>query len=161
MAQTPDVVLKEIRSKKYRPLYFLYGDEPYYIDAIADELEKRVVSESEKGFNQFVLYGKDTDVAGVLSYARRYPFMADRQLIMVKDANKLGGIEQKEQLARLEDYALNPLTSTVLILCFQANADERKSYVKAFNNHGVVVQSKKCTTTNFLTGLLHFVRPRV
>lgn len=143
MAQMPDVVLKEIRNKKYRPLYFLYGDEPYYIDAIADELEKRVVSESEKGFNQFVLYGKDTDVAGVLSYARRYPFMADRQLILVKEANKLGGIEQKEQLARLEDYALNPLTSTVLVLCFQANADERKSYIKAFNNLGVVVQSKK------------------
>ena len=143
MAQTPDVVLKEIRGKKYKPLYFLYGDEPYYIDSIADELEKRIVPESEKGFNQFVLYGKDTDVAGVLSYARRYPFMADRQLILVKDANKLGGIEQKEQLTRLEDYALNPLSSTVLILCFQANADERKAYVKAFNKHGVVVQSKK------------------
>jgi DNA polymerase-3 subunit delta len=143
MAQTPDIVLKEIRSKKYRPIYFLHGDEPYHIDSIADELEKRVVSEAEKGFNQFVLYGKDTDVAGVLSYARRFPFMSERQLILVKDANKLGGIEQKEQQARLEDYALNPLHSTVLVFCFHANADERKTFIKAINTNGVVVQSKK------------------
>lgn len=143
MAQTPDIVLKEIRSKKFRPIYFLHGDEPFYIDSIAEELEKRVVAESEKGFNQFVLYGKDTDVAGVLSYARRFPFMSERQLILVKDANKLGGIDQKEQQARLEDYALNPLTSTVLVLCFHANGDERKTFVKAINTHGVVVQSKK------------------
>lgn len=143
MAQTPDVVLKEIKAKKYKPLYFLHGDESFHIETIAEELEKRIVPESEKGFNQFVLYGKDTDVAGVLSYARRYPFMAERQLVLVKDANKLGGIEQKEQQARLEDYALNPLSSTVLVLCYQANADERKSFIKAFNTHGSVVQSKK------------------
>ena len=143
MAQTPDVVLKEIKAKKFKPLYFLHGDEPFYIDVIADALEERVVPESEKGFNQFVLYGKDTDVAGVLSYARRYPFMAERQLIIVKDANKLGGMEQKEQQARLEDYASNPLHSTVLIFCFHANADERKTFIKAFNTHGHVVQSKK------------------
>jgi len=143
MAQTPDSVLKEIKAKKYKPVYFLYGDEPFYIDAISDALEERVVSESEKGFNQFVLYGKDTDVAGVIGYARRYPFMSERQLIIVKDANKLGGIDQKDHQARLEDYALNPLHSTVLVLCFQANADERKTFVKAFNTHGYVVQSKK------------------
>ncbi|MCE7064743.1 DNA polymerase III subunit delta [Dyadobacter sp. CY326] len=143
MAQTPDIVLKEIRSKKFRPIYFLHGDEPYYIDSIAEELEKRVVAESEKGFNQFVLYGKDTDVSGVIGYARRYPFMSERQLILVKDANKLGGIEQKDQQARLEDYALNPLNSTVLVFCFHSNADERKTFIKAMNNNGVVVQSKK------------------
>jgi DNA polymerase-3 subunit delta len=143
MAVTADVVLKEIKAKIYKPVYFLYGDEPYYIDIIAEKLENQVVPESEKGFNQFVIYGKDSDVAGVLSYARRFPFMAERQLILVKDANKLGGIEQKEQLARLEDYAQNPLSSTVLVLCFQGNADERKSYIKAFSAHGSVVQSKK------------------
>jgi DNA polymerase-3 subunit delta len=143
MAQSPDITIKEIKSKKYKPLYFLHGDEPFFIDTIADELEKHIVPESEKGFNQFVLYGKDTDVAGVLSYARRYPFMAERQLVLVRDANKLGGIDQKEQQARLEDYASNPLSSTVLVLCFHSNADERKAFIKAFNTHGTVVQSKK------------------
>ncbi|WP_247236366.1 DNA polymerase III subunit delta [Telluribacter sp. SYSU D00476] len=143
MAIAPDVILKEIKNKQFRPVYFLYGDEPYYIEAIAEELEKRVVPEAEKGFNQFVLYGKDTDLAGVLGYARRFPFMAERQLVLVKEAHKLGGIEQKEQLSRLEDYALNPLTSTTLVFCYQANADERKSFLKAIAGKGAVVQSKK------------------
>ncbi|WP_031527908.1 DNA polymerase III subunit delta [Dyadobacter crusticola] len=143
MAHTPESILKDIRNKRYLPIYFLHGDEPYYIDSIAEELEKRIVPEAEKGFNQFVLYGKDTDVAGVLSYARRFPFMSERQLVLVKDANKLGGIEQKDQLARLEDYAQNPLASTVLVFCFHANADERRAYIKAINAKGAVVQSKK------------------
>jgi DNA polymerase-3 subunit delta len=143
MALTPDVILKEVKSKVYKPVYFLYGDEPYYLEVIADLLESQVVPEHEKGFNQFIIYGKDSDVAGVLSYARRFPFMAERQLILVKDANKLAGIDSKDQLARLEDYVQNPLKSTVFVLCFQANADERKSHIKAFNTHGVVVQSKK------------------
>ncbi|NIJ54115.1 DNA polymerase III subunit delta [Dyadobacter arcticus] len=143
MAQTPDSILKEIKGKTFRPIYFLHGDEPYYIDSIADELEKRVVPDSEKGFNQFVLYGKDIDLTGALGYAKRFPFMSERQLVIVKDANKLVGIEQKEQQTRLEDYALNPLLSTVLVFCFHANADERKAYLKAISLKGAVVQSKK------------------
>ncbi|HEV7349641.1 DNA polymerase III subunit delta [Telluribacter sp.] len=143
MAVAPDVIVKEIKSKQFRPVYFLYGDEPYYIEAIAEELEKKVVPEPEKGFNQFVLYGKDTDLTGVLGYARRYPFMAERQLVLVKEAHKLGGMEQKEQLARLEDYALNPLSSTILVFCYHANADERKAFLKGIATKGAVVQSKK------------------
>lgn len=140
---SPDALLKEIKAKKFRPVYFLHGEEPYYIDAIVEELEKSVVPESERGFNQFILYGKDTDITGVLGYARRFPFMAERQLIVVKEAHKLGGVEQKEQQARLEDYAKNPLMSTVLVFGYQAKADERKAFVKAFDAHGVAMQSKK------------------
>ncbi|GHB82128.1 DNA polymerase III subunit delta [Persicitalea jodogahamensis] len=143
MAQTPESVLKEIRAKQFKPVYFLYGDEPYYIDLIAEELEKRVVPAAEKGFNQFVIYGKDTDMAGALGYAKRYPFMAERQLVWVKDAHHLSGIKEKEQLQRLEDYALNPLTSTVLVLCYHDKADERKSFIKACGKSGAVVHSKR------------------
>jgi len=143
MALTPEAILKEIRTKQYKPVYFMYGDEPYYIDLIADELEKNIVPESEKGFNQFIVYGKDTDVASVLSYAKRYPFMAERQLVLVKEAHKLAGFDQKDQQSRLEEYAHNPLSSTVLVFCFQDKADERRTYIKAFNKQGAVVQSKK------------------
>ncbi|MPR36399.1 DNA polymerase III subunit delta [Salmonirosea aquatica] len=143
MAQTPESVLKEIRGKDFKPVYFLYGDEPYYIDLIAEELEKRVVSEAEKGFNQFVIYGKDTDIASILGYAKRYPFMAERQLVLVKEANKLSGMDQKEQLARLEEYALNPLASTVLVFCYHDKADERRTHIKAFSKKGTLVQSKR------------------
>lgn len=143
MALTPEAILKEIRAKHYKPVYFIYGDEPYYIDLIADELEKNIVPESEKGFNQFIIYGKDADLASVLSYAKRYPFMAERQLVLVKEAHKLGGFDQKDQQSRLEEYANNPLTSTVLVFCFQDKADERRTHIKAFNKKGAVVQSKK------------------
>lgn len=143
MAQTPDLVLKDLRAKRYKPLYFLHGDEPFYIDAVTEELETKLIPESEKGFNQFIMFGKDTDVSSVLSHARRFPFMAERQLVIVKEAQKLGGIDQKENEARLEDYAANAPASTVLVFCFHGNADERKSFIKAMNLKGVVMQSKK------------------
>lgn len=143
MIQTPEQALKDIRQKKIQPLYFIHGDEPYYIDAIADELEKVVVAEAEKGFNQFVLFGKDTDIGGILNYARRYPFMSERQFILVKEAQQIAGIDNKDKNAILEEYALRPLTSTVLTLCFQGNFDARKSIIKSFEKGGVVVQCKK------------------
>ena len=143
MAVTPDVVLKDLRAKRYKPLYFLHGDEPYYIDAVTEELESKVISASEKGFNEFIMFGKDTDVSSVLIHARRFPFMAERQLVIVKEAQKLGGIDQKESQARLEDYAINAPESTILVFCFHGNADERKTFIKAMNLKGVVMQSKK------------------
>lgn len=158
MVQTPEAVLKDIRAKHFKPVYFLYGDEPYYIDLIAEELEKRVVTEAEKGFNQFVIYGKDSDLSGALSYAKRYPFMADRQLVLVKEAQKLSGMDQKEQQARLEEYALNPLESTVLVLCFHDKADERRTHIKAIAKQGAVVHSKRLYENklpDWVTGYCH------
>ncbi len=143
MTQTPEQALKDLRQKKIHSLYFVHGDEPYYIDAIAEELEKVVVPEAEKGFNQFVLFGKDTDIGGVLNYARRYPFMAERQLILVKEAQQITGIDNKDKNGILEEYAQKPLPSTVLVLCFQGNFDARKSLPKTFDKGGVVVQCKK------------------
>ncbi|PWJ58967.1 DNA polymerase III delta subunit [Dyadobacter jejuensis] len=143
MAQTPDAVLKDLKAKKFKPLYFLYGDEPYYIDSIAEILEQKIVPESERSFNQFVVYGKDTDLAGVLSNARRFPFMADLQLVLVKEAQKLVGLDQKESQERLAEYAENAPESTVLVFCHHGNIDERKRFVKAMATSGVVMQSKK------------------
>ncbi len=143
MAAAPDSILKELKKNHFHPVYFLHGDEPYYIDAIASELENRVVAESDRSFNQFVLYGKDTDVTGVLGHARRFPFISERQLVIVKGAQRLGGLEQKEQQKRLEEYAANPVPSTVLVFCHHAPADERKAFLKAIGASGVVVQSRK------------------
>jgi DNA polymerase III subunit delta len=140
----PEQALKEIRQNKIAPLYFLHGDEPFYIEKIADELEKRIVPESEKGFNQFVLFGKDIpDVGTVLNYARRFPFMAERQLVIIKEAQQISGFDNKDKNALLESYAQNPLASTVLVVCFQGNFDARKPLLKAFDKTGMVVASKK------------------
>jgi DNA polymerase-3 subunit delta len=143
-----DTILKDIRNKRIAPVYLIHGDEPYYIDRIAEELEKVAVPVAERGFNQFVLFGKDADVGAVLNYARRYPFMAERQLVLVKEAQQLTGIGDKSAQTLLEDYALNPLASTILMLCYTKEEgkpalDERKAWVKAFGSKGKLLGVKK------------------
>lgn len=148
MIPAVETLLKDIRNKRIAPVYLIHGDEPYYLDLIADQLEKVAIPVAEKGFNQFVLFGKDTDVGAVINYARRYPFMAERQLVLVKEAQQMGGLNDKSSAQLLEDYALNPLSSTILMLCFnkedgKSGVDERKTWVKAFGNKGVLLGIKK------------------
>ena len=143
MLPAVDTILKDIRNKRVAPVYLIHGDEPFYLDRIADELEKVVVPVSERGFNQFLLFGKDADVGVVLNSARRYPFMADRQLVLVKEAQQLGGIKDKAGQHLLETYAMEPLSSTVLAIFHPEPLDERKAWVKAFARKGVLLNVKK------------------
>ncbi len=143
MIPAVETLLKDIRAKRIQPIYLLHGDEPYYLDRIADEIEKVTIPAAERGFNQFVLFGKDTDVGGVINYARRYPFMAERQLVLVKEAQQLNGLKDKASQTLLEEYALNPLTSTTLVICHNDLLDERKAWIKAFGKKGVLLGVKK------------------
>ncbi len=143
MIPAVEALLKDIRNKRVAPVYLLHGDEPYYLDRVADELEKSVVPVAERGFNQFVLFGKDADVGAVLNYARRYPFMAERQLVLVKEAQDMAGIKDKSAQTLLEDYAKKPLASTVLFLAHNGPLDERKAWVKAFGQTGKLLSVKK------------------
>lgn len=146
MTVTVDSVLKDIRQKRIAPVYFIHGDEPYYIDRIADELETAAVPEAERGFNQTILFGKDTSVGAVLGQARQYPFMGDRQLVLVKQAQKLEGIGEKSAQALLEEYAKKPLGSTILMLCYEKDDtkfSENKTWIKAFGETGVLLGVKK------------------
>jgi DNA polymerase-3 subunit delta len=136
-------VLKDLKKKVYAPLYLLHGDEPYYIDKVSDFIEENALSPSDRSFNQFVFFGKDLTIPALISHAKRFPMMAERQLILVKEAQGLQGIEQKEMQVALENYAKNPLTSTVLVLVFKASADERKTWVKTFDKAGILMTSKK------------------
>ena len=94
---TTNQLLTDIKEGKIAPIYFLMGEEAYYIDVISDYIESRVLAEEEKGFNQMVLYGKDISVQDIVSNAKRYPMMAERQVIIVKEAQNL--IKTIEQLA--------------------------------------------------------------
>ncbi len=143
MTQTPEQALKDIKQKKIQPLYFIHGEESYYIEKLANELERVVVPEAEKSFNQFVLFGKDIEIGSILNSARRFSFMADRQLVLVKEAQQIAGLDNKEKNAMLEAFALKPLASTVLVICHQGNFDARKSILKSFEKGGVIVQCKK------------------
>ena len=136
-------ILKSLKKDSIKPIYFLHGEEPFHIEQIADKIQSLAIPVHEKGFNEFVLFGKELTVGGLLNYARRFPMMAERQLVIVKEANQIQGIELKENQKMLEDYALNPLVSTILVLCFGNAQDERKTWVKAFGKKGVLQNFKK------------------
>ena len=86
---TAKEIIAQLKKKDFRPIYFLHGEEPYYIDQISDFIEKNILYESEKGFNQQVMYGRDVTIEDIISAAKRYPIMAERQVIIVKEAQDL------------------------------------------------------------------------
>jgi DNA polymerase III subunit delta len=143
MPKSAAEILKDLKKKSYAPLYLLHGDEPYYLDKVADFIEENALSPADRSFNQFIFFGKDLTIPALLANAKRFPMMAERQLVMVKEAQALQGLEQKEMQVALENYIKNPLPSTILVLVFKTSADERKSWVKTFDKVGLVMPSKK------------------
>ena len=104
-------IITELKNKKYQPIYFLDGTEPYFIDKISDYIENNVLTEGEKSFNQSVLYGKDIDFKTVVDIARRYPMMSQYQVVIIKEAQDM------KDLKDLESYVEKPLSSTILVIC--------------------------------------------
>ena len=132
-------ILKSIESGQIAPIYALMGEEPYYIDVISQYIEDRVLSEAEKGFNQMVLYGRDTKIDEIIEHAKRFPMMAERQVIIVKEAQDLS-----RSIEQLADYAASPQPTTVLVLCYKyKKLDARKKLLKAIKASGVVFHSSK------------------
>src|ERR1700759_1015445 len=140
-----DDIIKDLKNRKYKPVYLLHGDEPYYIDEVSDYVEHKLLSEAEKGFNQTVLYGKDTDVMTVLSAAKRYPMMADYQVVLVKEAQEMkwgSDSDDKKSINPLLSYLENPLPSTILVFCYKyGKFDKRKKTYKAIEKNGLVFES--------------------
>ncbi len=132
-------IVNDIKSGNIKPIYFLMGEEPYYIDKLSYYIEKNVLSDEEKGFNQTVLYGRDVSIEDVISTSKRYPMMADRQVVIVKEAQDL-----IKTIDKLESYAENPMLSTVLVMCYKYKTlDKRKKVTKYLAKSGVVYESKK------------------
>ncbi len=124
-------ILTDIKAKRYAPVYVLQGEEVYYIDLIANYLEQNVLSESEKGFNQVILYGKETPVNVLLTHAKRYPMMAERQVVIVREAQDIPDLAKEMGQKLLLDYFTRPVPSTVLVLCHKHKAlDKRKELGK-------------------------------
>ena len=93
MAVTPEQILQQLKAGKYEPVYFLQGEEPYYIDQISDYIEDNCLNETEKGFNQTIMYGKDVSASQIVTAARRFPMMAERQVVIVKEAKEILDVE--------------------------------------------------------------------
>ena len=106
-------IIENIKNGKIAPVYFLMGDEPYFIDVISDYIEKNILSEDEKGFNQMVLYGQDISVADIVNNAKRFPMMAPYQVIIIKEAQNLGA-----SVEDLAPYVENYTPTTILVLCY-------------------------------------------
>jgi len=132
-------IINDIKAGSIKPIYFLMGEEPYYIDKLAEYIENNILTEEEKGFNQMVLYGKDVTVEDIVSNAKRYPMMADRQVVIVKEAQELA-----RTIEKLENYAENPQPTTVLVICYKYKTlDKRKKVTKVIDKNGLVFESKK------------------
>jgi DNA polymerase-3 subunit delta len=115
-------IINDIKAGNIKPIYFLMGEEPYYIDRITEYLEDNLLTEDEKGFNQMVLYGRDTTIDDIVANAKRYPMMAERQVVIVKEAQELS-----RTIDQLEKYAENPQPTTVLVFAYKYKTlDKRK-----------------------------------
>ncbi|MGY6647794.1 DNA polymerase III subunit delta [Wenyingzhuangia sp. IMCC45574] len=132
-------IVGDINEGNIKPIYFLMGEEPYYIDKISEYIESNVLSEDEKGFNQTIVYGRDTSIDEIVGQAKRFPMMAERTVLIVKEAQELS-----RTIENLVSYVENPLESTVLVLCYKYKTlDKRKKLVKAVAKKGVLLESKK------------------
>jgi len=132
-------IINDIKQGNIKPIYFLMGEEPYYIDKLTEYIENNILTEEEKGFNQMVLYGKDVTVEDIVANAKRYPMMADRQVVIVKEAQELS-----RTIEKLESYAENPQTTTVLVIAYKYKTlDKRKKVTKLIDKNGLVFESKK------------------
>jgi DNA polymerase-3 subunit delta len=131
--------MHDLKERKFKPIYYLMGDEPYFIDKISDWIADNVLQPEERDFNQTVLFGSDVNASQIADAARRYPMMAERQVVIVKEAQNIKNTEP------IERYLKNPMASTVLVMCHKNGTIDgrRREYVKTIQQTGVLFESKK------------------
>lgn len=143
MAQSHEQIIKDIRSKKLAKLYFLTGEEPYFIDMISDTIENEVLDEADKAFNQIVVYGRDVDVDTIAAHARSFPMMGDKMVVIVKEAQDVKNLEE------FEPYIDTIPETTILVFVYKyKKLDKRKTFAKKLDKAGVYFESKKLYENN-------------
>ena len=141
---TVQSILNEIKAGDIRPLYFLMGEEAFFIDQISTFIETSVLDETQRGFDQTTIYGKDTSIDAIVSSAKRFPMLAERQVIVVKEAQNLS-----RTIEDLLPYVKNPQQTTTLVICYKYKSiDKRKALYKALSKAHVVFESKKIYDSN-------------
>lgn len=153
--KTFEEILRDIRNRSFFPVYFLMGEEPYYIDMIADHLEEYVLSEEEKEFNLTILYGKDTEPTDIISQARRFPMMAEHHLVIIREAHHIKDIDE------LLPYIEKPPASSILVICYKYKSyDRRKKLLREVDKRGVVFEGKKLYDNQVPSWIEGYVRKR-
>ena len=130
-------IISDIQQKKFKPVYFLMGLEPYYIDLITNTIIENALDEADRDFNQTIVYGSDVNMASVINAAKRYPMMAVRQLVVVKEAQQLDKMEE------LSYYLQKPQKSTILVLNYKYGTLKNKKLLAEIEKIGVLYESKK------------------
>jgi len=148
-------LIQSIETKEFKPVYFLHGEEPYFIDAITNAIIKNALNDAERDFNQAIVYGKDSDVISVISQAKEYPMMAERRLVVVREAQDLKNIEE------LASYMEAPNDSTIFVINYKYKKfDSRKKVFKAAKKTGVVYLSDKIKEYNLSGWINSYVKER-
>ena len=150
---TYEEIISNLHKKIYHPIYFLMGEETYFIDKISDYITDNVLTDAEKGFNQTVLYGKDIEPDTIMANARRFPMMSNYQVIVIREAQNIKKIED------LEPYAKNPLNSTILVINYKYKTlDKRKTFAKLIDQKGVLFESKKIYDNQLPTWISSYLK---
>ena len=146
---------REIRSRKFAPVYLLMGEESYFIDSLADLLAATVLDEAARAFNQITVYGRDTEAGQVVNLCRQMPMMGSYQVVILKEAQQLRGIE------RLSLYTQKPSPTTILVICHkEKNVDKRSAFYKGCAANGAVLESVRPRDYEIASWLQQFIRER-
>lgn len=152
---TFDSIMHDLKQRNYLPIYYLMGEESFYIDKISDYIAENVLTPEERDFNMTVMYGADVTGKDVVEVARRYPMMSEHQVVIVKEAQKLKGMEP------LEKYVEKPLASTILVFCHKYGvADRRKKVYSEMAKVGVVFESKKLRDRDLIPFIGKYLQAR-
>ena len=155
-AVTYESVMHDLKARDFKPIYYLMGDESYYIDKISDWIAENVLQPEEKDFNQTVLFGSDVNASQIVDAAKRYPMMSEYQVIIVKEAQNVKNVEP------IEKYLKAPMSSTILVMCHKnGTIDGRKrEYVKAIQQAGVLFESKKLRERDLPSFIEQYLKAR-
>ncbi len=148
-------IISEWKNKVFKPVYWLEGEEPYFIDKAVEYAEHHILSESEASFNLTVFYGKDADWTAIINACRRYPMFAERQVVILKEA------QQMKEILKLEGYVNNPLTSTIFVVAHkEGKIDGRSTFAKVLKKKAEVVQTKKLFDNNMPEWITNMVKEK-
>jgi DNA polymerase-3 subunit delta len=148
-------IITDLKNKKYSPVYFMEGEEPYFMDQVSHYILENVLTEDEKGFNQSILYGKDLSIDSIMTASKRFPMMAERQVVVIREAQNIRNIED------LAPYVENPMRSTLLVINFKYKTiDKRKKLYKALQKNGVFMESKQLYDNQIPAWITKFLKEK-
>jgi DNA polymerase-3 subunit delta len=154
-------IIKDVQDKKFKPLYLLHGEEPYYIDLVAKAIEKEALEDHERDFNQTILYGKDVDIVSLVNELQGFPLMAERKLVIVKEAQSIAYKEDSKEANYYNNYFSNPNPTSILVLCYKyGKLDSRKKIFKNIQSKGAIFLSEKIREYNIASWIDSYLKDK-